>query len=120
MPTNFAHYEPHDLIIQNNTIQDVDSTGIRLMTWVYDASDGRPDGWRGGYNLTVTGNTIERANRMGIDLQSRNSTFSNNTIRDIGIIQNLGACRDGLQHQRWRRGLYRGWRRHPGEGGPAQ
>jgi uncharacterized repeat protein (TIGR01451 family) len=92
MPTNFAHYEPHDLNIQNNTIQDVDSTGIRLMTWVYDVSDGRPDGWRGGYNLTVTGNSIERANRMGIDLQSRNSTFSNNTIRDIGIIQNLGAA----------------------------
>ncbi len=29
---------------------------------------------------------------MGIDLQSRNSTFSNNTIQDIGIIQNLGAA----------------------------
>jgi uncharacterized repeat protein (TIGR01451 family) len=91
LPTNFAHYEPHDVIIRNNTIQDVDSTGIRLMTWVYDAQDGRPDGWRGGYNMTVTGNVIERANRMGIDLQSRNSTFSNNTIRDIGIPQYLGA-----------------------------
>jgi parallel beta-helix repeat protein len=92
LPTNFAHYEPHDLILQNNTIQDVDSTGIRLMTWVYDSYDGRPDGWRGGYNLTVSGNTIERANRMGIDLQSRNSTFSNNIVQDIGIIRNLGAA----------------------------
>ena len=92
LPTNFAHYEPHDLILQNNTIRDVDSTGIRLMTWVYDAQDGRPDGWRGGYDLTVSGNTIERANRMGIDLQSRNSTFSNNTVQDIGMIQNLDAA----------------------------
>jgi len=92
LPTNFAHYEPHDLILRNNSIRDVDSTGIRLMTWVYEAYDGRPDGWRGGYNLTVSGNTIENANRMGIDLQSRNSTFSNNTIRDIGIIKNLGAA----------------------------
>jgi hypothetical protein len=91
IPTNFAHYEPHHLVIQNNLIQDVDSTGIHLATWVYDAQDGRPSDWRGGYNLTVNGNTIERANRMGIDLYSRESTFSGNGIHEVGMIANLGA-----------------------------
>ena len=92
LPTNFAHYEPHDILIKDNTIRDVDSTGIRLMTCIYSALDGRKDGWRGGYAMTVTSNTIERANRMGIDLMSRSSTFSNNTVRDIGILQYLGAA----------------------------
>ncbi|HAE60488.1 MAG TPA: hypothetical protein DCG54_13540, partial [Anaerolineae bacterium] len=66
--------------------------GIDLATWVYDAWDGRPDGWRGGYNLVVSGNTITRANSMGINLYSRNSTFSGNTIQDVGLIENLGAA----------------------------
>ncbi len=92
LPTNFAHTEPHDLTVQNNTIQDVDGTGLRLATWVYSATDGRPDGWRGGYALTVANNLIERANRMGIDLYSRNSTFTNNTVRDVGQVANLGAA----------------------------
>jgi parallel beta-helix repeat protein len=92
IPTNFAHYEPHHLVIQNNTISDVDMMGIDLATWVYDAWDGRPDGWRGGYDLTVSGNTITRANSMGINLYSRNSTFSGNTIQEVGLIENLGAA----------------------------
>ncbi len=92
MPTNFANYEPHHLIIKNNRISDADAAGINLATWVYSASDGRPDGWRGGYGLTVTGNVISRVNSMGINLYSRNSTFSQNTIQDVGIIQNLGAA----------------------------
>lgn len=92
IPTNMHPSEVHDLVIRNNTIADVDNSGISLATWVWDAGDGRPDGWRGGYNLTVTGNTIERANHMGIDLYSRNSTFSNNIVRDIALIENLGAA----------------------------
>ena len=92
IPTNFANYEPHHLIIRNNAISDADATGINLATWVYSASDGRPDGWRGGYGLTVSGNTISRVNSMGIDLYSRNSTFNGNTIQDVGMIQNLGAA----------------------------
>lgn len=90
-PTNFANYEPHHLTIVNNTIFAVDDTGINLAAWVYDASDGRPDGWRGGYNITVTGNEITLANNMGINLYSRNSTFSNNTIEEIGYPKHLGA-----------------------------
>ena len=97
-PTNLAHYEIHDLIIQNNTIRDVDSTGINLGTWVYDAWDGRPDGWRGGYNLTIQENTILRANRMGIDSYARQSTISGNTIQDVGLIENLGAAGMGCDY----------------------
>lgn len=92
IPTNMHPSEVHDLVLRNNTIADVDNSGISLATWVWDAGDGRPDGWRGGYNLTVTGNTIERANHMGIDLYSRNSTFTNNIVRDIARIENLGAA----------------------------
>lgn len=91
-PTNLANFEIHDISIHNNTIQDVDSTGINLGTWVYDPKDGRPAGWRGGYNITVAGNVIQRANRMGIDSFGRQSTISQNTIQDIGLIENLGAA----------------------------
>ncbi len=78
--------------MRNNTIADVDAIGINLMTWVYSATDGRPDGWRGGYNLAVSGNTITGANSMGINTASRQSTFADNVIRDVGLIPNLGAA----------------------------
>ncbi len=91
-PTNFQPTENHHLIIQDNNITDVDSIGINLAVWVWDAQDGRENGWRGGYQITVNGNTIERANRMGINTYTRQSTFSGNTIRDIGRIENLGAA----------------------------
>lgn len=91
-PTNFANYEPHNLIIRDNSITDSDAAGINLAAWVYSASDGRPDGWRGGYGLTVARNTIINANSMGINLYSRNSTFSQNVILNVGMITNLGAA----------------------------
>ena len=47
-------------------------------------------GWRGGRYISVTGNTIERANHMGIDSFARLSTFESNLIRDVGMIANLG------------------------------
>jgi uncharacterized repeat protein (TIGR01451 family) len=92
LPTNFAHYEPHHLTLRDNDIRDVDGIGINLATWVWDAWDGRPDGWRGGYDLTVSGNQIEVANRMGINTNSRDSLFADNVIRDVGLIENLGAA----------------------------
>jgi parallel beta-helix repeat protein len=91
-PTNLAHYEIHDLVIQKNTIRDVDSTGINLGTWVYDPWDERLAGWRGGYNLTIRENSIQRVNRMGIDSYARESTISENSIQDVGLIENLGAA----------------------------
>ncbi len=91
-PTNLAHYEIHDVTLRDNAIRDVDGIGLNLMTWVYDPYDGRPDGWRGGYGLVVSGNTIEVANRMGINTYSRDSTFADNTLRDIALVENLGAA----------------------------
>ncbi len=91
-PTNHAHYENHHVTLQDNSISDVDSVGINLAAWVWGAEDGRPDGWRGGYNMTVDGNTIDTANRMGINLYSRDSSISDNVIRDVGVIENLGAA----------------------------
>jgi uncharacterized repeat protein (TIGR01451 family) len=90
-PTNHHAYEDHDLVLRNNTVQDVDGIGINLATWVYDAQDGRPDGWRGGYDLAVSGNTISGANAMGINSYARQSTFTANAIRDVGLIANLGV-----------------------------
>jgi uncharacterized repeat protein (TIGR01451 family) len=92
LPTNFAHYEPHHLTLRNNDIEDVDGSGINLATWVWDAWDGRADGWRGGYDLTVSGNHVEVANRMGINTYSRDSVFADNAIHDVGLIENLGAA----------------------------
>jgi uncharacterized repeat protein (TIGR01451 family) len=97
IPTNFELSEPHYIIIRNNIIRDVDSVGISLATWVWNANDGRQANWRGGYNMTISGNVIERANHMGIDLYSRNSTFSDNTLRDIARIENLGRAGMGCE-----------------------
>jgi uncharacterized repeat protein (TIGR01451 family) len=97
-PTNLHPYENHDVVLQNNTIFDVDGIGINLATWVWDAGDGRPDGWRGGYYHTVSGNVIERANRMGINTYGRDSTFSGNVIRDVGLVENLGAAGMGCDY----------------------
>jgi uncharacterized repeat protein (TIGR01451 family) len=47
----------------------------------------------------VTGNLIERANQMGINTYARNSTFSQNVIRDIARIENLGATGMGCGYQ---------------------
>lgn len=91
-PTNLHPTENHDVTLTNNTIQDVDGIGVNLATWVWGATDGRPDGWRGGYNHSVRANTIERANQMGINTYTRNSTFSVNQVRDVGRIANLGAA----------------------------
>jgi hypothetical protein len=90
-PTNYAHQESHHLTLRNNTIRDVDGIGISLSTWVWGAEDGRPDGWRGGYGLLVENNLIERSNWKGIDTFSRESYFIGNTIRDVGVMENLGA-----------------------------
>ncbi len=91
-PINLRADENYQITLSNNLIRDVNGTGIRLATWVYDAErfGNGPNDWRGGRYITVTGNTIERANRMGIDSFARLSTFENNLIRDVGVIANLG------------------------------
>lgn len=96
-PTNYSTHEPHHLSIRDNLIRDVDGSGINLASWVFDAQDGRPNGWRGGYSLKVRGNMIERANRYGMLIYSRESTFSENTLRAIALIGNLGAAGMGCK-----------------------
>jgi uncharacterized repeat protein (TIGR01451 family) len=91
-PTNLHPTENHDVTLKNNNIADVDGIGINLATWVWGADDGRPDGWRGGFNHLVENNTILRANRMGINTYTRNSTFKDNVIQEVGMIENLGAA----------------------------
>lgn len=98
-PVNLRADENFQVILRNNTIRDVNGTGIRLATWVYDAErfGSGPSGWRGGRYITVTGNIIERANHMGIDSFARLSTFEHNTIRDVGMIANLGQSGMGCE-----------------------
>ncbi len=87
LPVNFELDDPERLIIRDNIISDVDSTGIRLATWIWN--DGDDSGWRGGEYLTVQDNIIDGANHYGIDGYSSFSTFQGNQIRNIGLIGNL-------------------------------
>ncbi len=87
-PTNLHPDENSYLTLRNNTIQDVDDSGINLFTWVYEASD-KLDGWRGGNNIFIQNNTIDGANHFGIHTPSRQTTIEGNTIRNVGLIANL-------------------------------
>ncbi|MGB6849272.1 MAG: right-handed parallel beta-helix repeat-containing protein [Thermoanaerobaculia bacterium] len=91
-PINLEQDEIHHLVIRNNDIIDVDSTGIRLTTWVWDAAanGSGPDGWRGGRNLLVEGNTVDGANHFGIDFYGVDSQLLSNEIRNVALIENLG------------------------------
>lgn len=88
-PENLELDENHDLVIRGNTIADVEGTGIRLATWVWNA--GANSGWRGGTDLLVENNVIEGANHFGIDAYSFESIFRGNVIRDIGRIEELSS-----------------------------
>lgn len=88
-PRNLEGYDHSNLTIRNNTISNVDAIGMNLATWVYQPAEGEA-GWRGGTNLNVAHNTIEQANHFGIHTYSRNSSYLHNTVRNIGIVENLG------------------------------
>ena len=90
-PTNLHPDENSYLTIRNNTIRDVDDTGIDLWSWVWGASDGL-DGWRGGNNILIQNNLIDGANSFGIHTPSRVTTIEGNTIRNIGLIANLNEA----------------------------
>lgn len=89
-PTNLATHENSYLVIKNNIIRDMDDTGIKLAAWVWNAQDGGSNGWRGGNNLAILSNQIERVNHYGIDTYSRHSLFQFNEIKEVGVIGNLG------------------------------
>ncbi len=88
-PTNYDVDDGGNWVIRHNTIRDVDDTGIKLAVWVYAAQDGI-NGWRGGRQVEVSDNVVDGANHFGIDVYSRESVFTGNEIRNIGLVQNLG------------------------------
>ncbi|NTU64452.1 MAG: hypothetical protein HGB05_13900, partial [Chloroflexi bacterium] len=90
-PTNLHPDENSYVTIRNNTIRDVDDSGIDLWSWVWGASDGL-DGWRGGNNIVIQNNVIDGANSFGIHTPSRVTTIEGNTIRNIGLIANLNEA----------------------------
>ena len=87
-PTNLHPDENSALTFRNNTIRNVDDSGINLWSWVWGASDGL-DGWRGGHDILIQNNLIDGANHFGIHTPSRVTTIEGNTIRNIGVIANL-------------------------------
>ena len=88
-PTNLHPDENYNLTLRNNTIRDMDDSGINLRSWVWGASAGK-DGWRGGHDILIQNNLIDGANHFGIHTPSRVTTIDGNTIRNIGVIANLG------------------------------
>jgi hypothetical protein len=79
----------HHLTLRNLTIRDVDGAGVNLSSWLERPSDGRK-GLRGGHHLLFSNNLIEGANSFGVTGYFAESTFEDNTIRDIALIRNLG------------------------------
>ncbi|MEJ5309852.1 MAG: right-handed parallel beta-helix repeat-containing protein [Anaerolineae bacterium] len=79
----------HHITVRNVTIRGVNSAGVRLSSWLERPSDGRK-GLRGGHHMTFTNNVIDGANHFGITGYFAESTFEDNVIRNIALIQNLG------------------------------
>ena len=91
-PRNLELIDNRHITIRDLTIQDIDNAAIFLATWVWNA--GSSSGWRGGRNILVEDNLIERANHTAVNSYTTNSTFRGNVIRDIALIENLGP--DGM------------------------
>jgi hypothetical protein len=91
-PRNLETIDNSNITIRNMVVRDIDNAAIFFATWVWNA--GPNSGWRGGRNILVEDSLIERANHTAVNSYTTNSTFRNNTIRDIALIQNLG--RDGM------------------------
>lgn len=79
----------HDITVRNVTIQDVDAAGVNLSSWLERPSNGRK-GLRGGYNMVFTDNVIDGANHFGVTGYFAASTFENNIIGNIALIDYLG------------------------------
>ena len=78
----------HHFTIRNVTIKDVDAAGVRLSSWLERPSNGRK-GLRGGQHMTFTDNVIDGANHFGITGYFAESTFEDNVIKNIALIENL-------------------------------
>jgi hypothetical protein len=78
----------HNLTVRNVTIKDVDAAGVRLSSWLQNPPNGR-QGLRGGHHITFTDNVIDGANHFGITGYFAESTFEDNEIKNIALIENL-------------------------------
>ena len=92
-PRNWQSEDNSHLIIRNNHIRNVESIGLQLAAWVWQAADG-VNGWRGGHDLEIAGNIIDGANHFGLTSYAYNSHYHDNVIKNIGLTVNLG--RSGL------------------------
>jgi hypothetical protein len=88
-PGGMNHDIYHHITVRNVTIQDVNAAGVNLSSWLERPSDGR-QGLRGGHDLLFTHNVIDGANAFGVTGYFADSTFENNTLRNIALIKNLG------------------------------
>ncbi|HVN55035.1 MAG TPA: right-handed parallel beta-helix repeat-containing protein [Anaerolineaceae bacterium] len=79
----------HDITVRNVTVRDVDGAGIFLSSWTERPSDGIKS-LRGGHHLTFANNLIDGANSFGVSGYFHSSTFTDNTIRNIALVKNLG------------------------------
>lgn len=79
----------HHITVRNVTIKDVDAAGVRLSSWLERPSNGRK-GLRGGRHMVFTDNVIDGANHFGITGYFAASTFEDNQIENIALIENLG------------------------------
>jgi len=78
----------HHITVRNVTIRDVDAAGVRLSSWLERPSNDRK-GLRGGHHMTFTDNVIDGANHFGITGYFAESTFEDNVIKNIALIENL-------------------------------
>jgi len=88
-PGGMAQDIYHHLTVRDVTIQDVNGAGVNLSSWLQQPSDGR-QGLRGGHDLLFEHDVIDGANSFGVTGYFANSTFADNTIRNIALVQNLG------------------------------
>ena len=90
-PINLESDENSHITLRNNDIFDVDTTGIRMTTWVWNAAPGNgPSGWRGGRNHLIEGNVVDGANHFGLDTYGVETQILSNEIRNVAVIENLG------------------------------
>ena len=80
----------HHLTVRNVTVKDVDAAGVNLSSWLQNAHRMGFKGLRGGHHLLFSNNLIDGANAFGITGYFAQSTFEDNTIRNIALIANLG------------------------------
>lgn len=89
-PINLELDDNSNLTIRCNTIRNVESVGLNLATWVWNAGD--DSGWRGGHDMVVSNNVIDGPNHFGITTYATRSTFQDNLVTNVGLADNLGAA----------------------------